>query len=83
MKATRGVMNIVGAGLAGTLLAIVLARRGCKVEVFERRDDPRVRGAERGRSINLALAARGLRGLEIAGVTAHVAPLLIPMRGRY
>lgn len=83
MKATRGVMNIVGAGLAGTLLAIVLARRGCKVEVFERRDDPRVRGAERGRSINLALAARGLRGLEIAGVTARVAPLLIPMRGRY
>lgn len=83
MRPARSVVNIVGAGLAGALLAIVLARRGLKVEVFERRDDPRVRGAERGRSINLALAARGLRGLEVAGVTARVAPLLIPMRGRY
>lgn len=83
MKRACSAVNIVGAGLAGTLLAIVLARRGFKVEVFERRADPRIRGAERGRSINLALAARGLRGLEIAGVTARVAPLLIPMRGRY
>ncbi len=78
----RGPINIVGAGLAGTLLAIVLARRGFRVEVFERRADPRLRAAERGRSINLALAARGLRGLEVAGVAARVAPLLIPMRGR-
>jgi len=75
-------VNIVGAGLAGSLLAIVLARRGLRVEVFERRADPRLRGQERGRSINLALAARGLRGLEVAGVAARVAPLLIPMRGR-
>ena len=83
MKRACSAVNIVGAGLAGTLLAIVLARRGFEVEVFERREDPRIRGAERGRSINLALAARGLRGLEVAGVTARVAPLLIPMRGRY
>ncbi|HNS28067.1 MAG TPA: NAD(P)-binding protein, partial [Steroidobacteraceae bacterium] len=78
----RGPVNIVGAGLAGTLLAIVLARRGFRVEVFERRADPRLRAEERGRSINLALAARGLRGLEVAGVAQRVAPLLIPMRGR-
>lgn len=78
----HGPVNIVGAGLAGTLLAIVLARRGFRVEVFERRADPRLRGEERGRSINLALAARGLHGLEVAGVAARVAPLLIPMRGR-
>lgn len=78
----RGTVNIVGAGLAGALLAIVLAQRGLRVEVFERRGDPRQRDAERGRSINLALAARGLRGLDVAGVTARVAPLLIPMRGR-
>jgi len=75
-------VNVVGAGLAGTLLAIVLARRGFRVEVFERRADPRLREEERGRSINLALAARGLRGLEVAGVAERVAPLLIPMRGR-
>ncbi len=83
MKPAAGTVSIVGAGLAGTLLAIVLARRGLRVEVFERRGDPRVRGAERGRSINLALAARGLRALERAGVAARIAPLLMPMRGRF
>jgi hypothetical protein len=42
------------------LLATLLARRGWQVEVFERRGDPRVAGYEGGRSINLALAERGL-----------------------
>src|SRR4029077_3766757 len=37
---------------------------------------------ERGRSINLALAARGMRALERAAVLESVKPLLIPMRGR-
>src|SRR6185436_11167917 len=35
-----------------------------------------------GRSINLALAARGIRGLTQAGVLHRVMPLTIPMRGR-
>ncbi|MBV6418107.1 MAG: Kynurenine 3-monooxygenase [Steroidobacteraceae bacterium] len=83
MSAARAPVNVVGGGLAGALLAIVLARRGFRVEVFERRADPRLRAGERGRSINLALAARGLRGLAVAGVAARIAPLLVPMRGRH
>jgi kynurenine 3-monooxygenase len=75
-------VNIVGAGLAGALLALLLARRGFKVMLFERRPDPREAGAEGGRSINLALAARGIRALERAGVMDLIRPLLIPMRGR-
>lgn len=74
--------QLVGAGLAGSLLAIVLARRGHRVTLYEKRPDPRTSPPERGRSINLALAARGLRGLELAGVLPGIAPLLIPMRGR-
>jgi kynurenine 3-monooxygenase len=35
-----------------------------------------------GRSINLALADRGIHALRAAGVFADVEPLLIPMRGR-
>ena len=75
-------VNIIGAGLAGSLLAILLAKRGFKVSVYERRPDPRLATAERGRSINLALAARGIRGLKLAGVLERVMPLAIPMRGR-
>lgn len=74
--------NIVGAGLAGSLLAILLARRGFRVTVYERRADPRGASPDSGRSINLALAARGIRGLERAGVLQRVTPLTIPMRGR-
>jgi kynurenine 3-monooxygenase len=75
-------VNIVGAGLAGSLLALLLARRGLFVTLHERRPDPRQAQPERGRSINLALAARGMRALERAGVMERVRPLLIPMRGR-
>jgi len=75
-------VNIVGAGLAGALLALLLARRGIAVTLHERRQDPRQAAPERGRSINLALAARGMRALERAGVMERVRPLLIQMRGR-
>jgi kynurenine 3-monooxygenase len=75
-------VNIVGAGLAGALLALLLARRGLAIALYERRADPRQARPERGRSINLALAARGMRALERAGVLESVRPLLIPMRGR-
>jgi kynurenine 3-monooxygenase len=75
-------VNIVGAGLAGALLALLLARRGLRVTLYERRPDPRQAAPERGRSINLALAARGMRALERAGLMQRVRALLIPMRGR-
>jgi kynurenine 3-monooxygenase len=75
-------VNIVGAGLAGTLLAIMLAKRGFAIRLFERRPDPRRSESERGRSINLALAARGIRALDRAGLMDTIRPLLIPMRGR-
>jgi kynurenine 3-monooxygenase len=78
----EAVVNLVGAGLAGSLLALLLAQRGLRVRVFERRPDPRLAAAERGRSINLALAARGIRALGQAGVLPQVQPLLIEMRGR-
>lgn len=58
-------------------------RHGCgAIRLWDRRPDPRRTRMERGRSINLALAARGIRALEHAGVMEKVRPLLIPMRGR-
>ena len=82
MRSPAGTVNIIGAGLAGALLAVLLARRGLAVTLYERRPDPRQATPERGRSINLALAARGIRALEQAGVMQRVRPLMIAMRGR-
>ncbi|TDC67264.1 FAD-dependent monooxygenase [Actinomadura sp. GC306] len=73
---------IIGAGLAGSLLAVLLGRRGIPVTVYERRPDPRVSGAERGRSINLAVSARGLAALEEVGLRDHCLKLALPMHGR-
>ncbi|WP_405223561.1 FAD-dependent oxidoreductase [Lentisalinibacter sediminis] len=73
---------ILGAGLTGSLLAILLARRGHAVDLYERQPDLRTHRAQGGRSINLALAARGLRGLALASLTEAVEPLLMPMSGR-
>lgn len=50
--------------------------------MLERAPDPRVTDAVGGRSINLAMAARGIRGLRYAGVFDKIEPMLIPMKGR-
>lgn len=73
---------VVGAGLVGSLLAMLLARKGFRVEVFERRPDMRKEKIAAGRSINLNISCRGLKGLERAGVLDDVMPELVPMKGR-
>jgi len=77
-------ITLVGAGLAGSLLAIFLARRGHRVTLLERRPDPRKvpESISAGRSINLALANRGIAALEEVGVMESLRPELIPMAGR-
>jgi len=75
-------INIVGAGQCGALVAIMLARLGYEIEVYERFTDPRIQDAEAGRSINLALAARGLNALRKIGIDSLIEPMLVPMRGR-
>ena len=75
-------VSIIGAGLAGTLLATLVAQRGWQVEVFERRGDPRLHGYAGGRSINLALAERGLHALRRAGADPGVMRQAVMMRGR-
>jgi kynurenine 3-monooxygenase len=76
-------VTLVGGGLAGSLLALMLARRGVTVTVYERRADVRAERIEEGRSINLALSVRGIHALQQVGLDAAVLAQTIPMRGRY
>ncbi|MEO6075260.1 MAG: NAD(P)/FAD-dependent oxidoreductase, partial [Dokdonella sp.] len=75
-------ITLIGAGLVGGLLATLLAQRDFKVQVFERRSDPRRAGYEGGRSINLALAERGRHALRVAGLQSVIDPITVMMRGR-
>lgn len=73
---------IVGAGLAGALLACYLGRTRIPTAVYEKRADPRIGPAERGRSINLALSTRGIEALSEVGLAEEVLHASVLMRGR-
>lgn len=73
---------ILGAGLVGSLQALLLAQQGYRVRVYDKLPDIRRRAMSAGRSINLALASRGRHALATAGVLEKAEALLIPMRGR-
>src|SRR5260370_6385965 len=77
-----GRVDIVGAGPTGALLAILLQRHGLQVTLYEARKDPRGNSGESGRSINLALADRGMHAVKVAGVSDDLAGALVTMRGR-
>jgi kynurenine 3-monooxygenase len=81
-KTTR--VTIVGAGLAGSLMAVYLGRRGWSVDVYERRADPRTVDGEalERRSINLGLSHRGVVALTRAGVLERVLAGAVRARGR-
>lgn len=76
-------VTIVGAGLVGSLLSIYLAKKGYKVNIFERRPDMRKISMSAGKSINLALSDRGWRGLEGVGIADDIKKIAIPMYGRF
>lgn len=75
-------ITLVGAGLAGSLLSIYLARRGYEVEIYERRPDMRKAEISAGRSINMALSTRGIYALKEVEMLDDIMQQAIPMRGR-
>jgi kynurenine 3-monooxygenase len=82
MDAPQKQITLIGAGLNGPLLAILLRQRGFNVHLFERRGDMRQARVSAGRSINLALSARGIYALQQAGLWERMQNITIPMRGR-
>lgn len=75
-------VTILGAGLVGSLLAVILRKRGHEVTIYERRPDMRKASLAAGRSINLAMSVRGWKALDLAGLRKDIEDLAIPMFGR-
>jgi kynurenine 3-monooxygenase len=82
MKGAPQTISLIGAGLNGPLLAIGLRKRGFRVDIYERRVDMRRQPVSAGRSINLALSARGIYALHQAGLWESMKKMVIPMKGR-
>jgi kynurenine 3-monooxygenase len=75
-------ISLIGAGLNGPLLALGLAKRGFRVEIYERRPDMRLVRLSAGRSINLALSTRGIHALGEAELWNEMRKIVVPMKGR-
>jgi len=75
-------ITLVGGGLAGSLAAVYLAKRGYEVNIYERRPDMRNVEIPAARSINLALSTRGIDALKRVGLDQVVLDQAIPMAGR-
>jgi len=75
-------ITLIGAGLNGPLLGLELAKRGFKVDIYERRPDMRRVRMSAGRSINLALSARGIYALTQSNLWKGMQNIVLPMRGR-
>lgn len=76
-------VTILGAGLVGSVLSILLRKRGYEVDIYERRPDLRTASIGAGRSINLAMSTRGWKALELAGLRDEIEKIAIPMPGRF
>lgn len=76
-------ITVLGAGLVGSLLAILFKQKGYEVTVYERRPDMRKEAISAGRSINFALSHRGWKALSLAGLEEEIRKIAIPMPGRF
>ena len=73
---------IVGAGPVGALLAVMLAKKGYKIDLFESRADSRTSNIYQGKSINLALSDRGWLALKAIGIDEEIREHAIAMTCR-
>jgi len=82
LSMTNKTFTVVGGGPVGTLLAILLARHGYKVGLYEGRSDSRKTSIYQGKSINIALSDRGWTSLDKIGISAAAKNKAIPMYHR-
>lgn len=74
---------IIGAGLAGTMMAVMLARKGVQhIVVLERQKEQLVEGLGNGRSFNLTISKRGETALKNVELLDEVLEKTLPVTGR-
>lgn len=73
---------VIGAGLVGTIAAIMLSRHGAQVQIIERQQTNSNSAFSNRRSFNITVSSRGQAALEAAGIWEEVRACTIPITGR-
>ncbi len=81
-KIFRRKVCIVGAGLTGSLLSVILAKKGFEIDLYEKRPDIRKNPVNGNRTISMLLSVRGIRGLERAGLSDKIVRNTLPKHSR-
>jgi kynurenine 3-monooxygenase len=76
-------ISIIGAGLAGCFLAIMFARRGNRVHVYEKHAKNDIATNQSIRSFNLTFYRYCTELIKEAGLWKAIEPILIPLQGSY
>jgi kynurenine 3-monooxygenase len=72
---------IVGSGMAGCFMALCLAKKGFKVEIYEERSDIRKAQNKSGRSFNITLYYRGILALKKVNLWNDIKEISVLTRG--
>jgi len=75
-------LAVLGAGPAGTVLAMMLAKKGYTVDLYDKGRNPSQGIDQTKRQINYGVSLRGVKALEEIGVWEKVRKHSIPMYGR-
>lgn len=70
---------VVGAGPSGLVAGMLLAKRGCQVKIFDKREPPEE--LPTNRTFPISLNSRALTALEAAGVKLDVIESKKPLTG--
>lgn len=76
-------VHIVGAGTVGCVTSILLAQRGYRVNLYDKRPDPRSGEVTRGRSVHVIISARGWKTLDNIGNSDQIRSICMPLFGRH
>ena len=75
-------VTVVGGGPVGSLQSLLLAKRGFKVDLYEKREDICTKELAEGRSYKLTLSVRGREALKEVGLENVVLEETVPIRSR-
>src|SRR6266702_4723245 len=80
-NSSKKTITIIGAGLGGCFLALLLARRGYQVKLYERLPKKDICDTASKRSYNITIYGYAIEKLKEEKLWSYIGPYLLPLTG--